>query len=218
LRHEPAHFRAGLVPPGPERHHLSRECHSNFFGAVDNIFLNNQPEWSSVFTAEQINSYLQEDFIRTRMNEKALPEGVSEPRVAIENDRLRLSFRYGKGICSTVVSIDLRVWLVARESNVVAVELLGLHAGAVPWSTQSLLDYITESCHQLNLDVTWYRNRGNPVALLRWQAGESAPRIQLCRLDLQDGQVTIAGRSLPEGGVPSPAAVAFNGNPGAAGE
>ena len=40
-----------------------------------------------------------------------LPEGVHSPRVAIEGDRLKIGFKYGEGFWSTVVWVELKVWL-----------------------------------------------------------------------------------------------------------
>ena len=58
-----------------------------------------------------------------------LPKGFHSPRVAIDGDRLKLGFRYGEGFWSTVVSVELRVWLVADEVNLMAVEVCDLRAG-----------------------------------------------------------------------------------------
>jgi hypothetical protein len=48
-------------------------------------------------------------------------------------DRVRLAFRYGAEWWNTVITIDLRLWLVKSEANVVAMELVG-YAGSLPIS------------------------------------------------------------------------------------
>jgi hypothetical protein len=148
------------------------------------------------FTDKQINSFFDADFGRLCRADKILPEGISAPRVAIEPDKIRLAFRYGTGPWSTVVSIDLRVWLAAKEVNVVALELQALHAGSLPVSAQSLLERIYETARQQNIDVSYYRHNGNPVALLRFQADQRTPTVQLQRLELQQGLIRISGRSI----------------------
>src|SRR5262249_5203406 len=129
----------------------------------------NKQQWFGRFTDEQINSYFAEDFVRSGTAEKLLPEGMHEPRISIQPDRIRLSFRYGAGVWSTIVSIDLGVWLAAKEPNVVVLELKGLRAGSLPISAQSLLEHISEAARGQSLEVTWYRHNGNPVAVLRFQ-------------------------------------------------
>ncbi len=121
---------------------------------------------------------------------------LSEPRVAIEPDKLRVGFRYGMGSWSTVVSIDLRVWLVAKEPNVVALEFEGMHAGALPISSQSLLENASQTARRHDIDPTWYRHNGHPVLLLRFQAGRSRPTFQLQQFELHAGVLSIAGHSL----------------------
>src|SRR5207244_1326754 len=92
--------------------------------------------------------------------------------------------------------IDLRVWLAAKEVNVVALELQALQAGSLPVSAQSLLERIYETARQQNIDVSYYRHNGNPVALLRFQADQRTPTVQLQRLELQQGLLRISGRSI----------------------
>jgi hypothetical protein len=92
------------------------------------------------------------------------------------------------------------MWLAGTEPNVVAVEIQGFRAGAVPISAQSLLERVSEAAPQ-NLEVSWYRYNGHPVALLRFQADRKRPTMQLRHLEVQQGKVVIAGGPLD----PSPA-------------
>ena len=110
--------------------------------------------------------------------------------------------------CS-IICIDWRVWLAPREPNVVALELQGLHAGSLPISAQSLLEQISDIARRQNIDVTWYRHDGNPVALLRFQ-NDSRVGVQLHQLELSSGKLTLVGRaleSLPRAGVARPGLV-----------
>jgi hypothetical protein len=99
-------------------------------------------------------------------------------------------------VWSTIVSIDLGVWLAAKEPNVVVLELKGLRAGSLPISAQSLLERISEAARSQALEVTWYRHNGNPVAVLRFQPYQNRPTFQLQRLELGQGTLLITGRSL----------------------
>jgi hypothetical protein len=185
------------VPPGPARKQNSGAFVSEFFRFIEEIKNHRQAKWYAAFTDAQINSYFAEDFVRSRTDQVVLPKGISSPRVAIEADRIRLAFRYGKGSWSTIISIDLRVWLAKKDTNVVALELQGLHAGSLPISAQSLLDGISEACQRNSIDVKWYRHNGNPVALLRFQSDSPRPLVQLLKIDLRKGLLMIACRSIP---------------------
>ena len=197
LTHEPAIYARTTPPPGEERHKLSGTFQSDLFGLYNKIHDKFPPSWNARFTETCINSYFEEGFVRSNLAEKILPEGVSAPRVAIEPDKIRLAFRYQVGPWSTIISIDMRVWLAnKREPNVVALELQGLHAGSLPIAAQSLLEQISETAEQNGIKVIWYRHNGNPVALLKFQADQPRPTFQFTELQLHAGSVYISGRSL----------------------
>ena len=117
---------------------------------------------------------------------------------AIDGDRLKLGFKYGDGFWSTVIWVELRVWLVKEEKNVVAVEVCDLRTGSLPVGSQSVLDSITESAREWNIDVTWYRRGGNPVGLFRFFANQADPASQICTLEVNDGRIVVGGRSAPD--------------------
>lgn len=192
VRHEPGRYRELSVAPGKERKQLSSEVKKEFIEILEG-FLNERP-WSARLTNEQINSYFEEDFVRNGTFEINLPEDIREPRVAIEADKLRLAFRYGADPWSTVVSIDLRVWLAPKESNVIVLELQGMKAGSMPFSARSLLETISDIFRRQKIDVSpWYRHDGNPTALLRIQSDKATPSMQIKRLELLAGELIISG-------------------------
>jgi hypothetical protein len=191
LKHERQVYLRGAVPPGQARVKHSRDFLAEF-SELWNGLVTNKGEWQATFTETQINSFFEEDFRRSGYAEQFLPKGISAPRVALEQDRLRLGFRYGVGFWSTVVTIDLRVWLAPREPNVVALELQGVHAGALPISPHTLLDQIRRFADRSKLEVRWYRYDGNPVALLRFP-DQTRSTAQVRQLQLQPGRLSLAG-------------------------
>ena len=193
LWHEPAFYRRQAVPAGPAREQRCCEFKAEFSQFLEGIV--NQPKegWYARFTDLQINSYLEE--AGQRENVLQLPQGISDPRVAIEAERLRIGFRYGAGWLSSVVSLDLRLWLAPREPNVVAVEVRGLRRGALPVSTQLLLERISDVARRQGLEVTWFRHEGLPVALVRMQPEPSQRGVRLQRLDLLPATILLSGIS-----------------------
>jgi hypothetical protein len=197
LRHEPAFFRRAAVPPGPERRALS----SQFVSAAGTFFASVQgnPAWRGTFSEEEINSFFEEDFLRSEAKSLTLPEHITDPRIAFEPERIRLGFRYHLGRFSTVVSIDLRVWLAKDESNVAALEIQGMRLGALPVSAQSILERLSDAAERNNIKLSWYRFQGNPVAVLRFQSDQPRTSVALENLDLQQGRITIQGLSIEPG-------------------
>ena len=191
--HEPGFYRHAAVPKTPERIRLSDAFKTKFFSFLSDFKENKN--WQASFTQEEINSFLEEDFVRSRSNTLILPEGITAPRLVLEADRLRLAFRYHIGRWSTVISVDMRVWLAAKVPNVIVLELQGMHAGSLPVSTQSLLDRLTDMADRNNIKVTWYRYKGSPVAVLQFQGEQPTTPVSLERLDLQPGTIQFQGHS-----------------------
>jgi hypothetical protein len=153
-------------------------------------------EWGDTFTAAELNAFFAENLCSRDGLGAALPEKLHAPRVAIDGDRVKIGFRYGHGFWSSVVWVEFRVWLVKDEVNLAAVEVCDLRAGRLPLGTQSILDAVSEAAREWNIDVTWYRNDGNPVGLFRFFADQpTTPPTQVLTLEAADGKVTVAGRS-----------------------
>ncbi|MBP3960351.1 hypothetical protein J8F10_34415 [Gemmata sp. G18] len=168
-------------------------------------------EWGDTFTAEELNCFFIENMGAKDGLCDLLPKGFHSPRIAIEGDHLKLGLRYGEGFWSSIVWMDLKVWLVADQVNVAAVEVCALKAGQLPFGSQSILDKIGDVARESSIDVTWYRNKSNPVGLFRFFAKLPRPTSQVLTLEVKDGKLTIAGRSfldpapaLPAGVTPLP--------------
>jgi hypothetical protein len=193
LRHEPDFYAEAEVPPGSQRQLESKEFEEKAVDLLNEI--NNGTEWRSLFTQEQVNSYLAEDFLRSKPIQ--LDSEIRDPRVVFQPGKVLLAFRYGSAQdWSSVVSIRAKVWIVKREPNVVAVEIEDIRAGAMPLAPKMIQDRLAESLRQQNIDIVWYRNEGNPVALVRFQYDKREPNIQLEELELRDGSIYLKGRSI----------------------
>jgi hypothetical protein len=124
-----------------------------------------------------------------------LPDGVSDPRVVFDEDRIRLAFRLRQSLLSTVISMDMRVWLARNEPNTVAVRLESFRAGVLPIAAHWLLERLSEAGRQNGIDVNWYRHEGYPVALLRFQADQARPTLVIQAVKIEKGAITLRGKS-----------------------
>ena len=88
-------------------------------------------EWGETFTADELNSFFGEMMCANGTFAGMLPKRFHSPRVAVQGDRLRLRLPYGTGFWSTVVSVEFRVWLVAEQVNLMAVEVSDLRLGGL---------------------------------------------------------------------------------------
>lgn len=200
LYHEPAFYQRVAMGPSQNRKTMSAQLLlrlGQFIEFFSDKHFSTKKEreegWSFSFKEEEINSYFEDGFRMWGDAAMLAKRGISEPRIAIEPGRIRLAFRYGTPPWSTLISMDFRLWVVPREVNVVALEILNRRAGAMPISAQFFLDQVTEIARKSNIDVTWYRNNGNPVALLRFQSDRIRPSAQLRRLEMRSGMIVLGG-------------------------
>jgi hypothetical protein len=203
VKREPSFYTQADLPAGPERTVLSQQAlarYSEILGLLDDS------SWTVEFSTEQVNAFFQEDYYKFGGDDN-WPEGVSAPRVKIEDGKMRFGFRYGAGVTSTVVSLEIRLWKVANELNTIAMEIVSFRAGSLPLSTGNLLDLISRLARREKIDISWYRQDGHPVAVMRFQADLSRPTFQIDRIDLKDGKATISGRSTELAGPPPPRVV-----------
>ena len=161
-----------------------------------------RPQWQAAFTATELNALFAELLDPGRDLSDSLPPGITAPRVAIDDDRILVGVRVQAGpgrvasdATTTVLSIELRPWLVKGEPNVVAVEVVGVWAGGLPVSSQRYLDRFADAMRGANVDVTWYRTNGNPVALMKLYADQPRPPTVVRTLTVADGKVTVGGQA-----------------------
>jgi uncharacterized protein YpmS len=152
--------------------------------------------WRAAFTADQINGWLALQLAEVYAD--ALPEEISDPRVAIEDDHLTLGFRTRRGGVDTVVSADASVMLT-EEGNI-ALRLLSVQAGALPLPVMQVADDVSHACQELGLPVRWTQVEGQPVAIIDIDRAGIAKkaRVVMEAVELRDGAIYVAGRTVPE--------------------
>jgi hypothetical protein len=166
VKHEPNFHRQSQVPPGNGRKEKSDEFVRSFGQMIASI---RQPDWRCLATEDQINSFFAEGLVRLGEADNLSRLGISSPSVTLEDDQVRLAFRYGRGWFSTILSYDLRIWLIPKESNLIAVQILRARAGALPVPAQTILHHLSEFAARQNYKMTLYRYEGTPVAIIRLQ-------------------------------------------------
>lgn len=195
LKHEPGFYQRCSVEPGELRKQQSDQFFTQFSKLLNKV-IDGRGQWSFAFTEEQINSYFEEDFVRLHDADALAKLGVHAPRVHFEKDSMRFAFRYGSGFWSTVLTYEVKMWLVPKEVNTLALEIRHRKAGGLPIAAQSLLSDFKELARKKNIDISWYRHDGNPVALIRFPSNRTRPNAQLLGFQVVNGQLVIEGQSL----------------------
>ena len=203
VKSEPGFYvRETADTPRPDDPVLSGMVTTRLGELSDDIF--DKPDWGATFTTDEINAFLRSGNTGNDPVASPLVAGMNRPRMDIKGDRLILSDRYGSGFFSTVWSLELRVWLVDQEPNVLAVEVVGFYAGSMPLPKRSVMTQMGDAARRAKADVTWYRHDGNPVGLFKLFVNQSGASTQLLTLNVKDGTLSIGGKNLARGsGLPA---------------
>ena len=155
------------------------------------------------FTAGEINGWLASDLIEKFP--KALPTGVSNPRVALEPKTILIAFRFDQGV-PTVVTLAFEPLLLAEE-NQLAIRVRQVKAGAVSVPLGPLLEEIAKRAQAAKIPLRWEQDDGVPTAIIPLQFLADAYRdkhVVLDTLAVEAEQITIAGRTIPVPEQPRP--------------
>lgn len=201
----PAFYAAASRPADWDAHEQSAKLLTRVLDLQNDVRA--KEEWGDTFTADELNCFFAENMGPKDGLCELLPKGFHSPRIAINGDRLKLGVMYREGFWSSVVWMELKIWLVADQVNVAAVEVCNLKAGRVPFGSQSILDKMGDVARESSIDVTWYRNKSNPVGLFKFFAKQPRPTSQVLTLEVKDGKLTIAGRSFLDGAPAAPPGV-----------
>jgi len=191
VRHEPSFYQDALLPTAAEREHASDELLETAAALASSA--QKSGRWRVLFTAEQINGWLACD--APRNHPQLLPEEIVEPRVAIEDGRLRIACRHHANGVPVVLSVELEAHLT--DTNEFSIRIHRARAGAVPLPLASVIDRITQAAHDLHLHIRWLQAGGDPVAVISIpppRAGEGT-RLAIEALQLNQGELFVAGHT-----------------------
>jgi hypothetical protein len=148
-------------------------------------------KWSVRFTAAQINGWLAVD--REKNHPGLLPPFFTDPRVAIESGRITSACRYEEGMISTVLSLTVEPYV--PEKNVIAVRLVSARAGRLPLPLGRLLDGLSDTAKNAELNLQWQQAGGDPVALFTLPQPDDGDGLSVTieNIRLDNGEIVVSG-------------------------
>lgn len=191
-RHVP-HYYAEAVQAPPE---ASRELGDRMLenAAALASGLCNEGRWQALFTSDEINGFLSTDLEKHLPD--LLPDDVIDPRVRVTPGRITLAGRYLGATIDTVVSIEAEAYV--KEPNVLSIRLRRARAGALPLPMAKVLDGFTKAAAEAHVQLSWLQAKGDPVAVVRLHPArdDRDTLYQLETLELGDGEIFVAGRTV----------------------
>jgi hypothetical protein len=146
-------------------------------------------QWQALITAAEINGWLAYDAPRNHPH--LLPPEIQDPRVQIDDDLLKIAFRWNGATWSAIVSFEVEVYLQAP--NVLAVRIHQARAGKLPLPLGGLIASFVKSGQAAGLAIDLQQIGNDPLLLVTLP---TAPDNQLLleSLELRAGEVYLAGR------------------------
>jgi len=209
-RHVPSFYQSALQADPAARQRQSDELLEHAAALASSV--SKEGRWQALFTAEQINGWLAVDVAKNFPD--LVPQGVADPRVAIHPDRIAVACRYLDGPVETVLSLEGEAYI--EEPNVLAVRIVRARAGSLPAPLGSLLAGISRAADGAGMQLRWLQSGGDPVAVIRLQSlgDEGNRRRQIETIELRDGEIYLAGRTVSGGSPVAPAAEPLAASPG----
>ena len=190
LQRQPAFYRQRIRPVADAARMRQLSARAFSKGSMLLAAMDTEAQWGERFGDAELNCWLADDFARNYRQD--IPPHISQPRLALLSDRMRLGFRYDLGPIETVVHVGLRFWRPRHQDNVVVLELDYARAGAVPIPTDTVRG-VFERALPVNVDVVWRRNDDALAAVLTFPSGHRD--VRLLKLGIDDGFLTIQGTS-----------------------
>ncbi len=177
-----------------ERKHVAQEFVEQSQQFVEEM--KTSPQWTREFTDAQINAWLIEDFPREFAD--AIPSEVSQPRVKIGRDGIRIGVKVDQaGQWNGIVSVHLKARMLAP--NEVAIELKSIQAGLVPVPLKSVIEQINEQAQAHGIEVEWRREGDHELAIVRvTHEGPESPQLE--QIEFREGAIRVTGSSPPKSG------------------
>lgn len=178
------------IPQEPaQRKEAAKHLVQETTNLVNNI--KHSDQWAASFKQSDINSWFVEELHQEKY-EDVIPEGVSDPRLMIRNERLQLGFRFREKGWSGIVSLQLKPWI--QNENQLAIEIESIRAGIVPIPLEDMLQQLSKQLVDSGWDVTWNHTNGHDVAVINLrQEKPDSPVLESLLID--EGEVRISGRS-----------------------
>ncbi len=187
----PEFYQTAITLPPDELENEGKQFEARVFELQNSAY--EKGRWQATFTELQVNGWLSSDLPEKFPD--VIPRGMSNPRIAIENDVIKLAFKFN--------SRRLKGYVVAKcdafcceEQNQVAIRIRSAKAGVAPLPISVCADSITRALRKTGTTTTWTEIDGDPVALITLPddlTNNEDRRIELESIQLQDGKMVLSG-------------------------
>ena len=154
--------------------------------------------WQAIFSQDQINGWLGYDLPNKFPD--SLPGSVTNPRVMLRTDEMRIVFRYESKRLSGIVECcgDL---FCTQDVNQVALQIKFIRSGILNLPIANWTDEITKIFMANGLETEWIEEDGKATVLFTLPTEVkkgSSKRVVIESLEFLDGEVALQGVTMDE--------------------
>ncbi|HZZ73311.1 MAG TPA: hypothetical protein VFE24_13735 [Pirellulales bacterium] len=151
--------------------------------------------WQAVFTADQINGWLAVDLPENHPH--VLPPSIHDPRVDIQPRLFTVAAKYDGALGSTVLSLEIDLFLPADPPDTIAIRIKKLRAGSLPIGMNKIIDAVARAAKESDWILQWRQLNGDPVAYLTRPPDPDDPTasMHIDKIELRAGEVFLSGHT-----------------------
>lgn len=156
--------------------------------------------WNAAVTETEINGWLRTDLPKNHSG--LLPAGVSDPRVNLADDMVRVGARVGWGPVAAVASLGVRIDRL--DADRVRADVRSVRIGGLPLPRGPAVRRLAAALTAAGMPTELQRVDGRSVAVVYISGVESVPgkTHRLDTLDISGGELLLSGATVvtPAGG------------------
>lgn len=147
--------------------------------------------WYQVFTEDEINAWLAVDLPKNHRH--LLPPELSDPRIKLESDTVRIAVKARHGLLSGILTIDIHVQ--SPEENTIVLSFRRVSLGALPLPFRPMIERLKNFAAQAGWEIREMQKDGLPTFVIRIPpvADEKGQIRELTWLRIADGRVELSG-------------------------
>jgi hypothetical protein len=156
-------------------------------------------EWQADFTQDQINGWIASDVPQKFPD--AIPTNISKPRIALNENEVKIIFRFESTRFSGIVEASGDAFCTERL-NEIAIRIHHLKSGLVSLPIAPWTDRISKMFEESRVPIQWTEDDGDMVALVQLPSNISDEKDQkriIEAIEIKSGSASFRGVTLAPG-------------------
>lgn len=153
-------------------------------------------DWQADFTQDQINGWLASDMPQKFPN--SIPANVTQPRVSLDNNELKLVFRFESKRFSGIVEVSGDAYCT-ETLNQIAIRINFIKSGLISLPIEPWTERISTTMQKNNFPISWTEIDGDTIALIslpQKMSEQSDQKRIIESIEILDGQISLKGITL----------------------